>query len=464
MKLIRSFALAAALVAGFSSAVQAYGMGDTSPRAMSLGQSYTALARGPEAAFWNPANLALRGSPKFAWQIIDLGLTLVAENNSFSMQTYNDNFTEKDHFISADDKNDLLGDIEGDDLKMNLDLDPYLSALVPINGGVAFLLPKDIRSAISLGFKFGFEGQMPKDMFELMLFGNEFDKQYDIAKWDGSGWGLFSFNWAFAKAFMPKQKLFQKHLSEFTVGGTFKVIGGGYAEVLRSDGGFITQVEGAELDAYVLTQSGTGTGFGLDLGMAAVTKNRKTTVSVALLNFLDTMSWSGDARQDSIFASADDLRGTRMLDSDVKSIEDVLDNRDIDGDGDKDFHLKLGEESFSRSMPAILRIGAAHKVLPRLTVVGNYDQAFSEGFGITSTPRLSGGAEYRLVPWFPTRIGLTLGGRSSGSSVGLAFGPFTFPHGRVELLDLALVTRGGFFPGIAKGTAISINFFKLEIR
>ena len=101
---------------------------------------------------------------------------------------------------------------------------------------------------------------------------------------------------------------------------------------------------------------------------------------------------------------------------------------------------------------------------PKLTVVGNYDQAFSDGFGITTTPRVSAGAEYRLVPWFPTRIGLTLGGRSSGSSVGLAFGPFNLSHGRIELLNLALVTRGGFFPGIAQGTAISINFFKLEIR
>ena len=462
MKFVKYFVLTAALVGGFSSAVQAYGMGDTSPRAMSLGQSYTALARGPEATFWNPANLALRSSPKFAWQIVDLGLTLVAENNSFSVQTYNDNFTEKDHFISADDKTDLLNDIEGDGLKMNVDLDPYFSALVPINGGVAFSLPKDIRSAISLGFKAGFEGQVPKDIFELMLFGNKFDKQYDIAKWDGSSWALLSFNWAFAKAIMPKQ--LKKHLSEFTVGGTFKVIGGGYAEVLRSDGGFITQIEGAELDAYVLAQSGIGTGFGLDLGAAGVTKNGKTTVSVALLNFLDTMSWSTYARQDSVFASADDLRGTRMLDSDVKSIEDVLDNEDVDGDGDKDFHEKISEESFSRSLPAILRIGAAHKVMPRLTVVGNYDQAFSDGFGISSTPRLSGGAEYRLVPWFPTRMGLTLGGRSSGSSVGLAFGPFNFSHGRIELLNLALVTRGGFFPGIAQGTAISINFFKLEIR
>jgi hypothetical protein len=104
--------------------------------------------------------------------------------------------------------------------------------------------------------------------------------------------------------------------------------------------------------------------------------------------------------------------------------------------------------------------------MPRLTVVGNYDQAFSDGFGISSTPRFSGGAEYRLVPWFPTRIGLTLGGRSSGLSVGLALGPFNFRHVRFELLDIAFATRGGFFPGTAKGVTapFSINFFKLEIR
>lgn len=461
MKFIAYFALIAVLIGGLSSSAHAYGMGDTTPRAMSLGQSYTALARGPESVFWNPANLALSGSPKFAWQVIDLGFTLVAENNSFSVQTYNDNFTEKDHFIDVDDKNELLGDIEGSGLKMNLDIDPYISMLVPINGGVAFSLPKDIHSAITLGLTAGFEGEVPKDMFELMLFGNEFDKQYDIAKWDGSGWAVGSFNWAFAKAVMPVQ--LKEYLSEFTVGGTLKIIGGAYGEVLRSDGGFITRIEGADLDAQVLTQVGGGTGFGLDLGVAGVTKDRKTTVSVALLNFFDTISWSQEVRQDSLFASASNLRGTRMLDEDVKSVEDVLDN-EKDEDGDVVFHEKTSEESFSRSMPAILRLGAAHRLQPRLTVVANYDQAFSDGFGIASTPRLSGGVEYRLVPWFPTRFGLTLGGRSNGSSVGFAFGPFDLSHVRLEALDLALVTRGGLFPGVSKGTALSINFFKLELR
>ena len=92
-------------------------LGDAGARAMGLTQSYTALARGPEAVFWNPANLALKSSPAFSWDLLGLGGTLVAENNSFSVDTYNDNFTKKDHFIDTADKRDLLGDIEGGGLQ-----------------------------------------------------------------------------------------------------------------------------------------------------------------------------------------------------------------------------------------------------------------------------------------------------------------------------------------------------------
>ena len=98
----------------------------------------------------------------------------------------------------------------------------------------------------------------------------------------------------------------------------------------------------------------------------------------------------------------------------------------------------------------MVRLGVAYEAMPRMTVVGNWDQAFSEGFGVTTTPRLSGGVEYRLVDWFPTRFGLSVGGRSSSSSIGFAFGPFILPHFKISLMETALVTRGGFLPGIAK--------------
>ena len=94
--------------------------GDASPRAMALGQAYTALARGPEAVFWNPANLALTDSRKFSWDLLVAGLCLVAENNSLSVAAYNAHFTDANdkvspngspYYISSVTKKKLLADI-----------------------------------------------------------------------------------------------------------------------------------------------------------------------------------------------------------------------------------------------------------------------------------------------------------------------------------------------------------------
>ncbi len=61
------FALAASLVTGMfaTQAAQAIGYGDAQPRAMGLAGTYTAMARGVESLYWNPANLALKDSPGF---------------------------------------------------------------------------------------------------------------------------------------------------------------------------------------------------------------------------------------------------------------------------------------------------------------------------------------------------------------------------------------------------------------
>ena len=111
----------------------------------------------------------------------------------------------------------------------------------------------------------------------------------------------------------------------------------------------------------------------------------------------------------------------------------------------------------------MLRIGGAYQLMSKLTVAGNYDQAFTSGFGITTTPRLSAGAEYRLVPWFSSRAGFTFGGRSNGSAIGIAFGPFKAWRTQFECFDFAFVTRGGFLPGISKGTAISLQLFRFSL-
>ena len=443
-------------------ASQVQALGDGSARAMAMGQAYTALARDGESPFWNPANLSLGAAPRFTWDAFGLGGLFMIENNSFSVATYNKHFTDSQHFITLEDKRQLLRDIPASGLQVNADMAPYGALLVPVNGGVTFDLPEGMRGAVTLGLTAGAEGATPKDMAELALFGNQFDRQYDIADWDGQLWAVGSLNLAVARPWMPAAA--RPHFDAFFVGATAKITGGVLGETFNSDGGFLSRVDGADLELHALSQIGGGWGMGVDLGVAGKLKDGQTTVSAGLINFFDFMVWGIRARQDSLFMVARDLRVTRAFKDEVQSIEDVLENEDIDGDGDKDFHKQIGSATFYRSMPAQLRLGATRRLSPKLLVAGNWDQAFSNGFGIRTTPRLSAGAEYHLVDWLATRFGLSLGGRVRGASIGFGVGPFDFNRVRLQVLDVALVSRGGFVPGLAKGTAIAVELFHLSMR
>ena len=244
------------------------------------------------------------------------------------------------------------------------------------------------------------------------------------------------------------------------------MLGGGYAEIVDSGGsGLIVQVDGADLDAHLIARRAMGMGVGVDVGAAGVTHDGRTTVGASLLNALDYLSWGIASRQDCVFVAAHDLLVTELLDPRARQIEEVLDNEDLDGDGEVDFTTRLPEEGFSRSLPALLRLGVAHQQTARLSLLGAYDQAFSSGFGVTTTPRLAVGAEYCLVPWFPVRFGLSMGGRwHRSAAVGMALGPFALGRLSVTAVDVALATRGGLFPNVAKGTALSARFLEIVLR
>ena len=459
--MIPSASASLAVLALALAATGAFGaVGDSSPRAIALGRSYTALARGPEAAFWNPANLALRASPDFRWEMLAAGIGLVAENNAFSVKAYNDHFTDDEHILTDRDKQDLLAEVPGDGLRFNMDLMPSVIAGLPVNGGVAFPMPWGIHAAVTTGLAAGVEGELPKDIFDLMFYGNEFDRPYDVSDWDGSGWAVASLNWSGARPWLPPGM--EPFLGELSFGLTLKLLGGGYGEIVETSGVLEVLPTGAELDELQgLAQFGGGIGFGIDLGVAGVTRDRRTTFGLSVLNLLDAMTWGIAAEQDSFYAAASGLRVTRLLD--VEDLWDILDQADLNGDGVEELLEKVGEESFSRSLPALVRLGVSHRPMPRLTLLANYDQALSEGFGLTTTPRASLGAEYRLLPWFPARSGISLGGRGPSTGIGFSFGPFTIRRTELELLDFAYATRGGLVPGSSKGSALSLTFFRFSL-
>lgn len=459
-----AFAISLLAVLMQSSQAAAIGYGDRTPRPMGMAGAYGALARGVESLYWNPANLALSGSPRVSVPLA-FGLSFIGENNSISVSDYN---KYNGTFIDAGDKADILDKID----QGGMEFTEELGVVVPLLDGASFPMPWGLRSAASFSLQQGAQGEIPKDMFDLLLYGNEFARdrvavgknpEYDVAEWDGSVWALGVLSWGFAKPWMPAR--LQPYFAEFSVGATAKFMGGAYGEVLRTDGGVTTDVSGAQIDAYAITREGGGSGFGLDLGAAGVTRDRKTTVSVALVNLLDHASWGSkfgvDARQDSFFVSGQDVNVLSFTGK--EDVTEVFDNP-RDEDGDVVFREKIGSGSFSRSLPAMLRLGVAREVRPNLTASGNYDQAFSSGFGISTTPRLAAGLEYRLVEWFPFRFGLAAGGRAGMSSaIGFAFGPFGKGGVRLCLLDTAVANRGGFLPGVSKGLGFSINFLRLGI-
>ena len=106
-------------------------------------------------------------------------------------------------------------------------------------------------------------------------------------------------------------------------------------------------------------------------------------------------------------------------------------------------------ESFSTSLPTVLRIGAtveSNKVPFLIFVPGHlllafeYAQGFNESLGNTTKPRISLGAEYRIIPFLPLRTGLVLGGNDKARwafGFGLDF--------RVVTLDFASDNFGMVF-------------------
>ena len=242
-----------------------------------------------------------------------------------------------------------------------------------------------------------------------------------------------------------------------------KITGGTYGEIIKSDGGMISRIQGTDLEGFALVRRSGGIGFGVDFGVAGVTTDGRTTFSAGMLNLVDFVSWSIGSRQDSVYARATRLRVTRFLDPDQIRMRDVLENEDIDGDGDPDFREKFSEKGFSRSLPAMLRAGVAHWPMPHMTVVGNYDQAFSSGFGISPMPKISTGG--RVPPGAVVSDANRSVDRGTQQQHRCRFRLRAVQRRprQFEFFDLALVTRGGLLPGFSKGSAMSVMLFRFNL-
>lgn len=391
--------------------------GLSTPRSVGMGGAYLALARGVESPRWNPANLGLSDHHRFSVNLVSFGVG--AGNNSFSKSLYD---LYNGTFLDENDKRDILDRVP--EKGLGVDSEAEVQVLGLAYKYVALTQTGVIASDLTLA----------KDFLDLTLFGNELDRRYSFEGSEGQAWAVSSFG---LSAGIPVSL---SPFREFAVGLSAKyLLGFAYAEVIEARGFLLTTWEkGIETEGGTTLRTAMGgSGVAFDVGVAG-TLNERWSVSLSLLNPISTITWSKDAeeqryaysqKKDSLFAQDFDEESDSLFETtdEVKSIG-----------------------SFGSKLPAELRAGAAYTT-KKLIVAFDYTQGFTDGPGVSTTPKLAAGLEYRPVQALPLRAGLSVGGKS-GFSPSVGFG---FDFGPVDL-DFAASYRGGMFAG-SKGLSAAFG-------
>ena len=108
------------------------------------------------------------------------------------------------------------------------------------------------------------------------------------------------------------------------------------------------------------------------------------------------------------------------------------------------------------ALPPYLRLAAAFNPWQPLTLSGELQLGYGNGFGVSNTPELRVGSELRLLDWLPLRAGMALGGdRGLTFATGLGF---DMPHFRLDLAMAALNGVGSHARGASYTLSNTFTF------
>ena len=396
--------ISAALI--IAACTQAFAFLDFSGCNLALGRTHSIYDRGAWAGRWNPSLLARSGAPHLSMQFFSLGL--LVGNNSLSRNDYNRLFAGEDTYWDEDDKEEILGEIPGDNLR------GYLMGDIT---GFGFSMD---RFAINLQVLGAGRIGIPKDFLTLALYGNELNREYSFDAIEGEGWGAMSTD--FSLGYQLEWHFFD----EFAVGGTFRYIYGlGYAGVTRADGGATVTTNGVTGSGdFEFGYGDTGDGVGLDLAASALWRDHWE-FGITMGNLVGTIAW--------------DLDSIKVYGFDITNGEidiDSLDNEEYLGRLFDQEDTTYAAGTAKTRLPFYIQLNAGYRVNEKLIVVGEYQQGFSAKPGVSKNPRLAVGGEYRALPWLPVRTGLAVGGSFMfewGAGFGLDFNHYTFDFGIIGL-------------------------------
>lgn len=387
--------------------------GLSSARAVAMGGAHMGLAKGVYAPLYNPGNIGITDFRQSGLELAGAGVEI--RNNSFTLKDYN-KYTGA--ILTEDDKSAILGKIPSSGLQISA---------VAEAGAIS----------LSLGsFVFSFKGyaatetDINKDILSLVFNGNQINKSINLD-------GTYSEAIAYATGGISYgRSIYKSGTRQMALGATFKYIRGfAYERITDISGDIITFATGFEGEGTMIANTSTGgSGFGMDIG-ATLKLNDNYAAGITFENLISNISWSNETQEHYYNFHFDTLTLENMDEDSIIVSDDY--SKDIAG--------------FKSKLPCIMKVGFANTSGKFVWAV-DWTQGFKLAAGSSSKPRISAGAEYRLVGFLPLRFGYSLGGgRSSSLTGGLGFDLKTF------YLDLAVANHSLFSFSATKGLHLAIS-------
>ncbi|HEX8694979.1 MAG TPA: hypothetical protein VF746_21390 [Longimicrobium sp.] len=242
------------------------------PRSLGMGGAYVAVARGHEALFLNPANLGLPGTSHWSFGIptLTLGYSLLG--------------------IGYGDARDLLGFDELDQAERDEILEKIPEPGTELRGDLRIPLVAAQIRRFAVGVSYGIIGShtVDRDIVDLLLNGPILGRNDDVLPDETQGFRAEYVDFALAHG---------RRFGPVSVGATAHWYLG---NTLLRAGITSVQVVTAPQPDVLVTYSGVksegGSGFGLDLGLAAEPAPG-VTVSASLGNVVNTFEWDDALRR-----------------------------------------------------------------------------------------------------------------------------------------------------------------------
>jgi hypothetical protein len=408
----RSKKIIPGLVCLLAAAGSAWSVDNSSARAAAMGGAYTALASGPSAPRFNPANLALKNYRNYGIELVGVGASVT--NNSFTLADYN---KYSGAFLSDADKADILGKIPAEGLKLSADVDVSTAAIAL--GHFAIAITGNAAADLNLN----------KDLVDLVLNGNTYADTIDVT-------GSYANGISYASAGVSYgMSLFRQGSRQLAVGATGRYLRGiATEEVTDLQGGIATYANGFSGAGHVIARTAAGgTGYAVDFG-AALKLSNTYTVGAKIESFLSHIKWDRDPEEHGYIFSFDSM---------------TIDNSDADYVTSDDYTKSI--PAFSTTLPARLTVGVG-KTQGKLIWGIDWEQGFRTSPGASTKPRLSAGAELSVLPVLPLRAGYAVGG---GGHSAISFGSGLKFLG--YYLDLAVVSGSTFSAYSSRGINVALS-------